>query len=407
MSLLDRLSSADAWNNFFDYKTSLISRGARIKELRRYIDEKRYLPVYEKIKSGEPFPMPKKAVINKMSSKKSRTVYTYPYDESIALKLLTYLILRKYDGIFSAGLYSFRPGRNAKDAIKYLLSHKGINKKYAYKVDISNYFNSIPVERIMPMLREVFSDDVPLCEFLCGLLGEPYVIDRGEVITEQKGIMAGTPVSAFYANLYLRGLDELFGGDVIYMRYSDDVIVFADTRKETEHAAKTIRAYLRDAGLTVNPDKESFFTPDDGFCFLGFSYKNGICDIAPVTVDKLKGKMRRKTRALQRWYKRKGKSGENAAKAFIRIFNKKLLESPDDNELSWSYWFFSVINTAASLRMIDSYAQDCIRYLCTGTRTKARFNMRYDEMKLLGYKSLVHEFYAHGKRQKSLADAES
>ena len=39
-----------------------------------------------------------------------------------------------------------------------------------------------------------------------------------------------------------------------------------------------------------------------------FSYKDGIIDIAPVSVIKMKHKMRRKTRALQRWKKELGKT---------------------------------------------------------------------------------------------------
>ena len=116
-------------------------------------------------------------------------------------------------------------------------------------------------------------------------------------------------------------------------------------------------------------------------------------DIAPATIRKLKQKMRRKARALQRWCQRNGIDGERAAKAFLRIFNRKLLESPRDSELSWSCWFFSVINTADSLREIDAYAQDCVRYLVSGRRTKARYNVRYEDMKALGYRSLVHEYY--------------
>ncbi len=115
--------------------------------------------------------------------------------------------------------------------------------------------------------------------------------------------------------------------------------------------------------------------------------------------------MRRKTRSLQRWRQRNGVDGTRAAKAFIRIFNRKLLESPADSELSWCYWFFPVINTADSLREIDAYAQDCVRYLVSGRRTKARYNVRYGDMKALGYRSLVHAYY-EGEKEPSEEDAD-
>ena len=85
---------------------------------------------------------------------------------------------------------------------------------------------------------------------------------------------------------------------------------------------------------------------------------------------------------------------ERAARAFLRVFHRKLLESPVGNDLSWSRWFFPVITTAESLHQIDLYAQDCLRYLLTGKRTKARYNARYEDLKALGYRNLVHEYYA-------------
>ena len=129
--------------------------------------------------------------------------------------------------------------------------------------------------------------------------------------------------------------------------------------------------------------------------FLGFCFDGKNVDIAPKTVEKLKGKMYRKSRSLLRWSEKNNIDGKKAAKAFINKFNKKLLEGAEDNELTWSLWFFSVISTADSLKVIDNYAQDCIRYVATGKRTKKRFDFRYEDMKSLGYKSLVHEYYSY------------
>ena len=394
MSLLDLLSYRDCWERFYAYKTSLACPKSFTAELRDFIDREAYLPVCERIARGERFPLPKKSVISKMSSGKKRTVYTYPHDENVVLKLLTYLLLRKYDGIFSDNLYSFRPGRSAKDAVRRLMHLPGVGRMYSYKADISNYFNSVPVSRLTPVLEAVMGDDPRLLAFLRSLLAEPCVLSGGETVQEEKGIMAGTPLSSFYANLYLRELDRYFAGRGIpYARYSDDIILFAPAREEAEAHAAFIRRCLAEHQLALNPDKEHFGTPEEGWTFLGFCCRGSTVDIAPATVRKLKGKMRRKTRALRRWRVRNGLSGEKAAAAFIRIFNRKLLESPTDNELTWSCWFFSVINTAESLRIIDCYAQDCVRYLVSDTRTKARFNVRYEDMKKLGYRNLVHAYY--------------
>ncbi len=399
MSLLDLLDRRSVWERFYEYKRSLALPKRFTEELRVFIDEERYRPVCDAIKSGAPFPLPKKSVISKMGSSKKRVVYTYPDPENTVLKLLTHLLLRRYDDLFSDGLYSFRPGKTAKDAVRDLLKTGSLPELFSYKVDIHDYFNSVPVELLLPMLRDALADDGPLCAFLSSLLTEPRVLDRGIPVFERKGIMAGTPLSSFYANLFLSDLDRHFSG-VIYARYSDDIILFGESEETVGMHAAFLRSFLSDRQLEVNPRKEEHSAPGDGFTFLGFWCQSGVVDIAPATVRKLKQKMRRKRDALQRWSRRNETGGEKAARAFIRVFNRKLLESPRDNELSWSSWFFPVINTADSLRSIDAYAQDCIRYLVSGTHTKARYNVRYEDLKTLGYRSLVNAYYAHEERQR-------
>ena len=399
MSLLDQLSDEGVWRRFYQYKLSLACPKDFTRQLETFIKEKRYLPVCELIRSGAPFPLPSRSVISKMGSEKKRVVYTYPPDANAVLKLLTWLLLRRYDRLFSAGLYSFRPGRTAKDAVRSILKAPRIFDMYAYKADIHDYFNSVPVERLLPLLHQAVGEDAELYRFLSSLLLEPRVLDRGKVLEEQKGIMAGTPLSAFYANLFLADLDRHFAEEkTVYARYSDDILLFSPTREEAEVQAAFIRRFLTDRSLQINPAKETFYSPGDPFVFLGFSCSRDRVDVAPATLTKLKQKMRRKRDGLARWKKRNEADGKGAAKAFIRIFNRKLLESPRDNELSWSGWFFPVITTADSLHEIDLYAQDCLRYLIGGTHTKSRYNVRYQDLKALGYRSLVNAYYAHGEK---------
>ena len=400
MSLLELLSRRECWERFYEYKTSLACPKAFAGELRAFIDGEAYLPVCRAIAAGQPFPLPRRSVVSKMSTGKKRVVYTYPRAENTVLKLLTWLLLRKYDGLFSPGLYSFRPGRTAKDAVRALRSVPGIGGMWAYKADVSNYFNSVPVERLLPMLREALGEDEALCRFLSELLTEPRVLSGRETVTEPKGIMAGTPLSAFYANLYLRALDRHFARrGVPYARYSDDILLFAPDRAGAEALAGEVRAILGEHGLGLNPEKEAFFPPEEGWIFLGFRCRGGEVDIAPASLEKIKAKMRRKARALLRWRDRGGHSGEQAAAAFLRVFDRKLLDSPPDHELSWKGWFFPLITTTESLHAIDRYAQDCLRYLISGKRTKARFDVRYADLKRLGYRSLVHEYYAFQKEE--------
>lgn len=394
MSLIDKLFEKSSWEKYYEYKSGLRCSKRFKKELREYIDSERYLAYKDSVCSMTGLPLASKAVISKMSSRKKRIIYKYPYDFNMLLKLLTYLTLRKYDHIYTPNLYSFRPGVCAKDAIMAICRTKDLHSLYSYKIDVSDYFNSIPVDKICSVLEETVTDDENLLSFMKALLKEEKALYEDKMITEEKGIMAGTPIASFYANLYLKDLDEWFRDrGILYARYSDDIIVFAKSEEEIGRYRKVILDKLNEKGLAVNPDKEFCGRPEDGFTFLGVEVKNGSIDIAPASVVKLKQKMRRKARALDRWRHREGLDGTKAAAAFIRIFNHKLLEVNEDSDLTWSLWFFPVITTPKSLHEIDLYAQDLLRFLISGTHTKSRFNVRYKDLKELGYRSLVNEYY--------------
>lgn len=393
--MLRALKDPKLWTEFRDYK---IAGGHMTKETTARLEElirtESYKAVVDGILAGEPFPHPRKSEISKVHSDKKRVVYTYPETENWILKLLTYLLQRKYDGVFADNLYSFRPRKGVHDGVRKLTAHKDIEKYWCYKADIRNYFNTVPVEKILPLLKETLKDEPGVYTFLEGLLTDPYVEDNGQHIWEVKGIMAGTPVSAFLANLYLAHVDHRFSDrGIVYVRYSDDIILFCETREDLEREVSLLHELLREAGLAMNPDKEIYSPPGEMWTFLGFCYEKGVVDVAPVSVEKLKAKMRRKARALIRWQARKGATGEQAARAFVRVFNRKLFENTAEHELTWSLWYFPMINTSRSLQVIDNYCQSCIRYIATGKRNKGAYRFTYEQIKSLGYISLVNRYY--------------
>ena len=146
MDILTKLASAEQWEAFYEYKaTSGHLSQRQLQQLLEFIEQKRYLPVVQDIIQGKTFPPPKRKAISKMHSTKKRIVYTYDRDENQVLKLMTYLLLRKYDHLFSPNLYSFRSHRSAKDAIRDLIKTPALGSLWTYKADVSDYFNSINI----------------------------------------------------------------------------------------------------------------------------------------------------------------------------------------------------------------------------------------------------------------------
>ena len=160
MSLLNQLEQPSVWELFYQYKMSKVNHRFYEKQLRAFIDKQRYLPVCQAIREGKRFALPRRAVISKMSTGKKRIVYIYPEPENTVLKLLTWLLLRRYDGLFSPSLFSFRPHLTAKDAVRRFLHMSGISTLYAYKADIHDYHQSWLTERSHP-----YQDTLPTHQF--------------------------------------------------------------------------------------------------------------------------------------------------------------------------------------------------------------------------------------------------
>ena len=398
MTILNSLLDQQVWQDFLQTKKDggHLSK-ADEKQFDDFVLQKKYLPVVQGILNGQSLPLPQATQINKKNTGKKRLVFVFEQDFNMVLKLLAHL-LHKYDFLFADNLYSFRKNIGVKKAFADVVAKTKGAKIFSYKVDISDYFNSIDTNQISNLLDRFVADDKPLNNFLKDLLTQPYCTKDGQKIICKKGIMAGVPVSGFLANLFLKDMDDWFlANNVTYARYSDDVIVFADSLQQCEHFEGVIKNFLKQKGLEINTKKEVRTSPEQKWEFLGFSIHDQNVDLSDVALQKIKDKMRRKAKALVRWKKRVGANDERAIKAFLNHFNKKFFDNPKNNEITWCRWYFPTITTEKSLCIIDDYALSCIRYIATGRHTKANFNLRYETIKQLGFKSLVNSYFKFKK----------
>ena len=393
--LKEYLLDNSKWNEFLNYKLSKDFVPKKEKEIfEDFIINKKYEAVCAGILDGTySFSTPKKHLISKGHSKKKRAVYTFSNDEMLVLKYISYL-LYEYDDLFSPNLYSFRNSRGVKNAIRNISNIKTIHKMYGYKVDISNYFNSIDIDILLDNLKTDIKDEM-LFSLFESILKNDSVIYNDEIIHEKKGVMAGTPISAFLANYYIKEIDEFFWNQkLVYCRYADDIILFCQNKDELISFKQKLLAYFDKYNLSINSDKEYFFEPDDKWEFLGFSFYGNKIDLSDNTIRKIKGKIRRSARGIRRWMIKKDASYQVALKAMNRKYNRKFFGKQDKEELSWKYWFFPTINTSDSLKIIDNYMQEQERYLVTGKHNKRNYKIvPYELLKECNYKSLVHEYY--------------
>lgn len=391
--MLEKLIDKSLWQEFLDSKLNndYLSKFDK-KDFSDFISNDKYLDICNKIiKCEYSFSIPKKHVISKNKSSKRRIVYSFNSDEMIIMKYISYL-LYEYDYLFASNLYSFRRHISVRHAVNKLSHISKIKRMYGYKLDISNYFNSVDISIFLEDLKENVTSDI--YELYKSLYTDSRVYSRGKLISENKGAMAGVPLSSFSANFYIREIDHYFEKNhIVYFRYADDIIFFCDSNEQREEYVNKLKSFLSEKKLTVNKEKETYIEPHDYFEFLGFSFKNNKVDISLHSKRKIKAKVKRKARKLYRWKNKKGLTPEKALVAMNRSLNKKFF-AKSRNETSWSYWYFPIINTSESLKEIDQYIQQEERYLFSGHHNKMNYKKcPYSSLKKYGYRSLVNEYY--------------
>ena len=429
MSLLDKLDKPEIWQEFLAYKQQKghLSKGDEVA-LQQMIASQSYLGIARALQAGTPLPPPEKIRLNKLGTKRKRIVYAFEPQTMWVLKLLAWLLFH-FDERQPAGCYSFRRDHGVHRALKTIIRTPNVRRLWCCKLDISDYFNSIQVPLLLPILHDILADDPPLIAFFEQLLSAGTALDEGILINEKHGVMAGTPTAPFLANIYLRELDAWFEQrGLTYARYSDDIIFFAADEPTLLACQKAAAEIITRHGLTINQDKACISAPGCSWEFLGISYCNGTIDLSLVTRRKIKGKIRRKARALRRWMLRKqkeapelvgeGQEGSNvgcsleeqaqggvpsltdrAVRAYIRSFNAKFYDSRGGSDLTWARWFFPLLTTSEGLHEVDLYLQQYARWIPTGRFCARNFRLGYAELKALGLRSLVHEYHAMQKER--------
>ncbi|MBR5340837.1 MAG: group II intron reverse transcriptase domain-containing protein [Erysipelotrichaceae bacterium] len=388
-SLLDTLSKKETWEEFLEYKSDKNQLSKKeIQQLSVFIAEERY----KEICKDFVFSYPVKKEIARMGSAKKRIVYSYSEDETWVLKLLTYK-LYKYEDKISENCYSFRRNQTAKTAFDRILKISDLNNKYVLKLDIHNYFNSIDTDQLIKILDEVI-DDERLYDFMCYLLKQDRCIYNGEEISENRGAMAGVPLSGFFADIYLKDLDErMVKENVEYYRYADDMIIFFNDMDELDHYYELIREYLNGKNLLLNEEKYKVSLPHEAWEFLGFNYLDGKIDLSAVTIRKMKDRIRRKATKLYRKRKSNNYTFDKTAVSLIRSLDNRFYDLNGDNSFTWTRFYFPVINTSEGLHKIDEYMVSYLRYLYSGRHYKGNYRITYEHLKKLGYTPLVAEYY--------------
>lgn len=399
MTLEDELRNSEHWEEAYNRivlkpKCSEQDKNElwRLKEI--YRDD----IINELISGSYEWSIPRKVEIAKHDSNKKRTVYIHSLKDKYVLGVLYRATSKFYMERMSKSCFSYIKGKNTSSAIDYICKNRTSEHKYGVKVDIHAYFNSVSVERVTEMIDELFYDG--LNKTVKNLMLDNKVIWKGKEVEEWKSLIPGCAFGSFFANWCLRECDEYFNNhNIIYARYSDDILILGKDNDELNTGLNVVMSYLEKYGLTMNPDKYTWFGPEDDIDFLGLKLcGNGTIDISDHAKFKIKKQIHRWCRKGRVSIERDHQPFKKVASNIVRRLNRKNFKCyiEHDETFGWCAYAFPKINTEESLREIDEYTKDTIRALKTGKHNKANYRkMTEDEFREIGWVSLVQLYHLY------------
>lgn len=199
-----------------------------------------------------------------------------------------------FDAGFSEASYGFRPNRSAHDAVRAAQGFVAAGKKWVVDIDLKKFFDQVDHDRVMALVGRKVRDKRVL-RLIGEYLRAPRQEPDGRRVARTAGTPQGGPLSPLLANIYLDPLDqELARRGVSFVRYADDIAIFAASPRAAERILQSVIEWLeKELGLETNREKSGTGPSGQG-SLLGFRlYEDGRIGVSPKTVERLKEQVRR------------------------------------------------------------------------------------------------------------------
>jgi len=259
--------------------------------------ESRLSKLSEHLKEGRYQPLPVRRVYIPKPDGRKRPLGIPAVRDRIVQGALRNVLEPIFEWEFCEHSYGFRPGRGAKDALRRVDGQLKDGYRYVVDADLKSYFDTIPHDRLLAMIRQRVADGRVLA-LVKSFLNQS-VLEAMQEWKPTEGTPQGGVISPLLANIYLHPLDKLMRDQGFEMtRYADDFVVLCRTAEECSGALEMIRAWVTEAGLTLHAEKTRIVDMNEpgGFDFLGYHFERGHRVPRAKSLEKLKETVRAKTR---------------------------------------------------------------------------------------------------------------
>ena len=145
---------------------------------------------------------------------------------------------------FSDYSYAYQKGKGVGTALGAFCEYAA-RYPYAVKIDVRSCFDNIDHAVLEKALNSFFYNR-KIVSLLMDYARMPVIID-GQLTDRTKGILQGAPISGMLCNIYLHSLDkQLESQGIAFLRYADDIVIFAQDITQTQETHAAVRSYMED-----------------------------------------------------------------------------------------------------------------------------------------------------------------
>lgn len=192
--------------------------------------------------------------------------------DKIVAKTAADFEVRKFNYALEPQSYAYRPHRSPLKAVSVVeKALKSGEVTHVSRIDITDFFDTMNHSILGNMLLQ-FGNPSDMADLIMRFAKNPR-FDGVKLSVPEAGVPQGSPVAPVLSNLYLDYFDKEMNRNVVsFLRYADDILLFAKSAEEAGNNMNLAIETLRSLFLEVSLDKSRIYDVRSGFVFLGFLF---------------------------------------------------------------------------------------------------------------------------------------